>query len=140
MNESVPEADLPMIAVQARFAEVWDTVHSAKDMHVAACARELFSGGYYEGQPVVTLVTKNLTDYDAGALAHRGVSVQHPDAFMVGLLRQFAAEVSTAFRDMRLDLASQPEPAAVLERLAKDGQEQLAALLQTGWEQGQFEL
>ena len=88
----------------------------------------------------MTLVTKNLTDYDTGALAHRGVSVQHPDAFLVGLLRQFPAEVCTAFRDMRLDLASRPEPSAMLKRLAKDGQEQLAALLQAGWEQGQFEL
>jgi len=104
----------------------------------AIATREIFAGSYYEGQPIVTLVTKNLTDYDTAALAHRGVGVQHPDAFLVGLFRQFPAEVSTAFRDMRL--ASQPEPPAMLERLAKDGQEQLAALLQTGSEQGQFEL
>jgi hypothetical protein len=140
MNESVPDAAVSVIAVHMRFAEAWDAVHSAKDMHVAACALEVFSGDYYEGQPVVTLATKNLPDYDAQRLAHRGVSVQHPDAFLVGLFQQFPGDVSAAFREMRLDLASQPEPGVMLERLAKDGQEQLAALLQAGWQQGHFEL
>lgn len=140
MNESVPHADVPVIAVHARFADAWDAVRSAKDMHVAACALEVCLGDYYEGQPVVTLTTKNLPDYDVQKLAHRGVSVQHPDAFLVGLFQQFHGDVSTAFREMRLDLASQPEPRVLLERLTKDGQEQLAALLQTGWEQGHFEL
>jgi hypothetical protein len=88
LNESVPHADVPVIAVHARFTDAWDAVHSAKDMHVAACALEVFSGDYYEGQPVVTLATKNLPDYDAQKLAQRGVGVQHPDVFLVGLFQQ----------------------------------------------------
>jgi hypothetical protein len=140
MNESVPAADVQVKAVHARFEEVRAALRSAKDMHVAACAREVFAGGYYAGQPVVTLATRNLPDYDAPALARLGVSVQHPDAFLAGLFQQYPAEVAAAFRQMRLDLTTRPEAGAMLQRLAKDGQEQLAALMQIARETGQSDL
>lgn len=46
MRAALPNAEVPVAAVQAQFSAVTDAVRSAKDMHVAACAQALRAGRY----------------------------------------------------------------------------------------------
>ncbi len=62
-------------------------------------------------------------------LAGLGIALQKPDAFLGGLTEAQPAEVAAAFCRFRLDLASRPEPEALLERLERDGQVKTAQRL-----------
>lgn len=129
MNNSVPSASIPVKDVQANFQPVSAALKSAKDTHVAAAAYALLALNYYPAAQAVSLVTRNLPDYNVPALQALGVLVQHPDPFLFAMTQQQPAVVAGAFRAMRLDLKSQPPVQGMLARLAKDGQKQTAAAL-----------
>lgn len=129
MRDSLPNAELPVMDVQRQFAAVVDGVRSAKDMHVAATAQLLLAGQYYPSEPVVSLVSRNVTDFKVKHLAAMAIRVQRPDAFLKGLVGTRPQEVSGAFRAFRLSLSSQPTSAKLLDRLTGDGQAETALAL-----------
>lgn len=122
--------------MQAQFQAVAPAVRSAKDTHVAACAHYLIAGKAYPGTSPITLVTGNTRDFKKAVLANLGIAMLKPDVFLDGLAEAKPQEVAAAFRRFRLDLVSQPEPEALLERLEQDGQvktaQRLLALHQAG--------
>ena len=140
MDEAIPSASLPVRDVQARYKAVHKAVNSAKDTHVAAAAYLVLDDNYYDGTMAVALVSKNITDYNVPALAAMGVQVSKPDAFLLAQLQLNPEGVATAFRNLRLSLASQPKPKDLLVRLVKDGQAQTAAALELLEQQGRVQL
>lgn len=67
-----------------------------------------------------TIVTYNLSDFPAVALARYGVRAEHPDAFVMRLIGLDRAKVVQAVRDQRATLTRPPVPAeALLETLEK---------------------
>lgn len=137
MNESLPAALVEQALVDARVAAVAANVADENDAHVAACALELRAGDYYPDTPIVHLVSRNLADYRIGPLAAQGVLVQHPDEFLLALP---LPAVAAAFREWRLSVEGPPDHARLLERLARDGQQQTAQALAGGAQAGQYEL
>lgn len=140
MRRSLPNADVPVQAVQAQFAAVAEGVRSAKDTHVAATAQVLLAQGYYPAVQVVSLVTKNMKDFKVGHLAGQGIAVQRADAFLSGLVATQPDVIAAAFRGLRLSLPSAPEPAALLDRLAADGQVNTANALRVAEAAGAVQL
>ncbi|OZI64535.1 PIN domain-containing protein [Bordetella genomosp. 4] len=122
MCKALPNALVSTADVQAQFAAVASAVRSGKDIHVAACAYCVIAGEVYGGTPAVALVSRNTKDFRKTALARLGIVLQLPDAFLYGLITAQPVEVAAAFRRFRMDLASKPEPEALLERLERDGQ------------------
>jgi len=129
MRDALPNALVSVKDVQAQFQAVAPAVRSAKDAHVAACAHYLIAAKAYPGTPAVALVSRNTRDFRKAALAGLGIVLQKPDAFLDGLTAAQPDEVAAAFRRFRLDLASRPEPEALLARLARDGQVKTAQRL-----------
>lgn len=111
MRASLPQAEVPTDAVQSQFEAVAWAMRSAKDIHVAACANVLRAQHYYADTPVVSLVTKNIRDFGVRKLATLGIEVQRPDAFLLDLFR-------------------------LIERLAADGQTEVAAAMLASWRAG----
>jgi predicted nucleic acid-binding protein len=91
------------------------------DRHVLAAA---ITGG------VDVLVTRNLKDFPAGALARFGIEAQHPDTFVNTLLRQHEAVVITAVARHRAALRNPPKSADdYLQTLAAQELRETVALL-----------
>lgn len=91
-------------------------MRSAKDTHVAACARSILAGDFYPDAQLASLVTRNIRDFGIRKLATLGVEVQRPDAFLLVLFQDPAAFAS-AFAALRSTLRSAPAPDHLLERL-----------------------
>ena len=136
MRAALPQAEIPTQEVQKQFASVAPAMRSAKDTHVAACARAILAGDFYPDAQVVSLVTKNIRDFGVRKLASLGIEVQRPDAFLLEQFQRDPAAVALAFAALRSTLRSAPEPDQLLERLAADGQSLTAAALHDAWQQG----
>jgi len=136
MRRSLPAAEVPTASVQAQFQAVAFAMRSAKDTHVAACAHAVLAQHYYPGVQVVSLVTKNVKDFGVKKLATLGIDIQRPDAFLLALFRQQPDEVSAAFLTFRQSLRSNPTVPRLLDKLASDGQMQVAAAMLAAWQQG----
>ncbi|MGP0092315.1 MAG: PIN domain-containing protein [Xanthobacteraceae bacterium] len=87
------------------------TLPDPDDRHVLAAAVE---GG------ANVIVTVNLRDFPAEALATHGLEAQHPDTFISNLLHDRPDDVLAALHELRLDLKNPPvsmsELLATLER------------------------
>lgn len=129
MRAALPQAEVPTKQVQAQFAAMASTVRSAKDTHVAACARAILVGDFYPGTRVVNLVTRNIRDFGVRKLGALGIEVQRPDDFLLQLIRQNPSAVAAAFASLRSTLRSRPTTEQLLQRLAADGQVQAADAL-----------
>jgi hypothetical protein len=140
MRAALPQAEIPTRQVQVQFANVAPAMRSAKDIHVAACAKAILAGAFYPGTQVVSLVTKNIRDFGIRKLANLGIEVQRPDAFLLEQVQQDPTSVASAFAALRATLRSAPEPDPLLERLAADGQALTAAALHDAWRQGAVRL
>lgn len=140
MRAALPHASIPVQDVQAQFAAVASCVRSVKDIHVAACAQALIAGRHYPGTKVISLVSRNVRDFKVRALADLNIEVRRPDVFLKALCSRNLHGVAEAFLSLRLTLRSQPSPAALLERLAADGQVQTAACLHAALESGEIQL
>lgn len=140
MRAALPQAEIPTRQVQVQFANVAPATRSAKDIHVAACAKAILAGDFYPSIQVVSLVTKNIRDFGIRKLANLGIEVQRPDAFLLEQVQQDPTSVASAFAALRATLRSAPEPDPLLERLAADGQALTAAALHDAWRQGAVRL
>jgi hypothetical protein len=121
MCHALPQAMVSAEDVQAQFQAIAPAVRSAKDTHVAACAHCLIATNAYPGTSPIALVTRNTKDFKKTVLAGLGIALMNPDDFLDGLTVTRPQDVAAAFRRFRLDLTSQPEPEALLERLERDG-------------------
>jgi len=65
------------------------------------------------------IVTANLRDFPAAALAPFGVEACHPDAFVLGLIANAPSKAVAALRELRLDLRKLPLTAAALLAIMK---------------------
>jgi len=81
------------------------TLPDADDRHVLAAA---IHGG------ATVIVTANLRDFPAAALAGHGIVAQHPDAFLHELFKSNPGDVLDALRTLRLDLTNPPRTAVEL--------------------------
>ena len=133
LRASLPQAEVPTAEVQAEFQAVAWAMRSAKDTHVAACARALLANAYYPGASVVTLVTRNVKDFGTRRLASLGIRVQRPDWFLKTLFEEQADGVAAAFHRLRATLRSGPSVEQLLAKLAGDGQVQTADALFAAW-------
>jgi hypothetical protein len=140
MDASLPGAKVPVADVQDQFPSVGPCMRSPKDTHVAACARVLLARGYYPHASVVQLVSKNVRDYGVGKLEQLDIVVSHPDAFLLGLWRKEQVIVAEAFAVFRQSLQSRPTVEQLLQRLAADGQERIAAAMLKTQKSGKLQL
>lgn len=140
MLDALPNALVAAKDVQAQFASVAHAVRSAKDVHVAACARHLISTNAYREGQAVALVTRNTRDFRKGELAKLGIALRKPDEFLAALFQSDPQAFSSAFLHFRTDLISRPQPDGLLARLHKDGQAQVAAALMSSLQAGTVEL
>lgn len=122
MRASLPHAEIAVAAVDAQRDAIAHAVRSRKDVHVAACARAIFSGQHYAQAKAVNLVTKNIRDFGIRKLAELGIEVSRPDDLLLALFDRDANGVAAAFAALRVTLRSAPTPEALLDRLAADGQ------------------
>lgn len=111
-------------------------MRSVKDTHVAASAHAVLAQHYYPDVQVVSLVTKNVKDFGIKKLAAIGIAVQRPDPFLLALFQRQPDEMSTAFRAFRQSLRSEPTAQQLLDKLAGDGQIQVAAAMLSAGQQG----
>jgi PIN domain len=81
------------------------TLPDADDRHVLSAA-------IHCGARIV--VTANLRDFPNATLAPRGIEARHPDAFILGLLRDSPSEVLGTMRRLRQGLNRPPMTAAEL--------------------------
>lgn len=135
-DDKYPIATREATDVQAQFQTGSPAARSAKDTHVAACAHCLIATNAYPDTSPIALVTRNTKDFKKTALAGLGIALMKPDDFLDGLTATQPQDVAAAFRRFRLDLTSQPEHEALLERLDRDGLvktvQRLQALHQAG--------
>jgi hypothetical protein len=136
MRSSLPQAEIPTADVQAQFHAVAGAMRSAKDMHVAACARALRTQNYYPNAKVVSLVTRNVRDFGVKKLAALGIVVERPDPFLYNLVREDPQGVVQAFTAFRLTLRSGPSAEQLLDKLAADGQKDTATALRNWFSSG----
>lgn len=140
MCDALPNALIPVEEVQAQFEAIGAAVNSAKDAHVAACAYHLIAANAYPETDAVVLVTRNTKDFKKGALATLGIALRKPDVFLNGLFELQPRDFAFAFHGFRTDLASRPEPEALLEKLRKDGQVNTARALLASHQAGAVRL
>lgn len=140
MRQSLPTAEVSTPDVQAQFQAVAFGRRSMKDTHVAACAYAILANPYYPGTQVVSLVTKNVKDFGVQKLATIGIAIQRPDAFLLALFQQQPSAVGAAFSAFRQSLRSNPTAPALLQKLAADGQQRVAAAMLAAWQQGTLAL
>lgn len=69
--------------------------------------RHVLAAAIHGGAEVI--VTYNLKDFPADALAEHGLGAEHPDAFVSGLIEQAPGRVLAAVRDHRASLKSPPK-------------------------------
>lgn len=95
MNESVTDC------LVTDYTQLIDAVllPDPEDRHVVACAIKA---------QAQAIVTENLSDFPAEALAPFDVEAVHPDEFMLGLLDLNAAVVATIFQEQVNDLRKPP--------------------------------
>ena len=136
MRAALPHAEVPVAVVQKQFRAVAAAMHSAKDVHVAACAQAIVAGNFYPKPWVVSLVTNNVRDFGVRRLAALGIKVARPDTFLLDLFQRDAQGVAAAFATLRATLRSAPSPEQLLERLAADGQVKTAAAMLSAGRQG----
>ena len=129
MKNALPNALVATKSVQARFKAVEPAVHSAKDIHVAACAYHLVATKAYPDHSTITLTSRNVKDFKKGALTKLGITLQKPDDFLDALCASHPSEVMAAFHRFRLDITIQPKPEILLKRLEQDGQVKTAKRL-----------
>ena len=125
----LPLAMVAVRDVQSQFQAVQGAVNSAKDLHVAACARSLVAGGAYPVGQAVVLITSNQRDFRKNALAGLDIALHKPDAFLFGLFQLQAPEFTRAFQALLESLPSKPSAEALLDKLCRDGLVQTAAAL-----------
>ena len=140
MRAALPHAEVPAQQVQAQFASVAPAMRSAKDTHVAACARAVLAGDFYPDTQVVSLVTRNIRDFGIRKLAALGIEVLRPDTFLLHRFQQDPEAVASAFAALRSTLRSAPAANRLLERLAADGQVVTASAMHDAWQQGAVRL
>lgn len=140
MRAVLPQAEIPICQVHARFAGVSSAMRSAKDIHVAACAAAILADSYYPNIQAVVLVTRNGRDVGVRKLAALGIEIQRQDAFLLDRFRKMPAAVGQAFAALRGSLRCAPPPQRLLEQLAADGQALTAAALHDAWQQGSIRL
>jgi hypothetical protein len=89
------------------------TLLDPSDRHVLAAA--------IHGDASV-IVTTNLRDFPAYALATYEIEAQHPDTFVSGLLDEYQDDVVAAFHEMQSDLKNPPvSMPELLANLARQG-------------------
>jgi hypothetical protein len=89
------------------------TLPDADDRHVLAAA-------IHCGASVI--VTANLRDFPAEALALHAIEARHPDSFILGLLSASPNEVIGTMRVLRLGLKNPPvTPAGLLAAMSRQG-------------------
>src|SRR5205085_10840030 len=97
------------------------TLPDPADRHVLAAAIRASAG---------VIVTYNLTDFPAEALARFGIEAQHPDDFLVGLLDLAPGVVCAAVKRQRESLQNPPKTAEeLLATLESQGLTQAVARL-----------
>lgn len=133
MNQSVDDALLAQAKVDQHEAAMLAFVTDPGDAHVVACAYELVSGGYYPADTAIVLSTRNLDDYKIEELLKEGITVMHPDAFLMSLPLESVAEALRAFRG---DLSRAPAPTELLGALERDGNPQITEALRAAWTAG----
>lgn len=136
LQEALPNALVSALEVQAQLRHVAHAVNSVKDTHVAACAYHLIASDLYPDVDAVVLTSRNIKDFRADALERLGIELRLPDRFLGGLFDMKPRPFAAAFRQFRMDLASKPEPAELLQKLSKDGQAQIAAALSAAYAAG----
>jgi predicted nucleic acid-binding protein len=85
--------------------------------------RHVLAAAIHCGATVI--VTANLRDFPPATLAGHGVTVQHPDAFLLDRFASNPADVLNAIRTLRLDLKNPPR--TVVELLSLMERQNLAA-------------
>lgn len=134
LRQVLPGAMVATRDVQSQFQAVHGAVNSAKDQHVAACARWVAATWVQPDAAPVALLTGNTRDFRKNALAKLGIALCKPDAFLSALLQAQPTGFAQAFQALLGSLPSRPTAAALLEKLRRDGLAQtvraLAALLQ----------
>lgn len=73
MRSALPHAEIATPQVQAQFPDVAPAMRSTKDTHVAVCARAILARDYYPDVQVVSLVTRNISDFGVRKLAALGI-------------------------------------------------------------------
>ena len=117
----LPRAMVAVRDVQSQFQAVQGAVNSAKDLHVAACARSLVASGAYPVTQAVVLVTGNQRDFRKNALARLGIALHKPDAFLLELQHAVPTAFASAFQALLESLPSKPSAEALLDKLRRDG-------------------
>lgn len=140
LRAALPQAEIATKQVQMHFASVAPAMRSAKDIHVAACARAVAAGDCYPATQVVSLVTKNIRDFGVRKLFALGIAVLRPDTFLLNPFRQEPEAVASAFAALRSTLRSASQPDRLLQRLAADGQALTAEALHDAWRRGAVRL
>lgn len=135
MRRSLPAAEVSTADVQAQFEAVAFGMRSDKDTHVAACARVVLAQKFYPGVQVVSLITKNVKDFGVTKLATVGLTIQRPDTFLLALFQQQPDFVGSSFKAFRQLLRSKPNVELLLDKLANDGQKQVAGKMLAAWQQ-----
>jgi hypothetical protein len=89
------------------------TLPDADDRHVLAAAIHCGAG---------IIVTANLRDFPSNLLAVHRIEAQHPDAFILGILRTSPNEVIDSLHELRSDLINPPMTAGeLLASLSRQG-------------------
>ena len=121
LRDALPNATVDTADVQRQFTAVHRAVASAKDMHVAACARHLVAQRAYPGASPVALVTRNIRDFDGPALLALGITLHEPDDFLFELQQAVPRKFTMALRTFHASLRSKPTAQAMLAALRRDG-------------------
>jgi hypothetical protein len=117
MDENIDDA--LVIGYEPLIGEL--TLPDPKDCHVFAAAIHCSAS---------VIVTANLRDFPAQALAAYGIEAQHPDAFLNARLDECPREVAAALQDMRRDLKKPPfSVSELLASLDRQGLAQTVAEL-----------
>jgi len=127
--DALPNANIDTADVQRQFSAVHAAVASAKDMHVAACARHLVATNAYSDAAPIVLATRNVRDFKRSALLVLGITLREPDEFLLNLWQAEPRAFARALRSFHASLRSKPQPGAVLAALQRDGQARTAAAL-----------
>lgn len=121
MNRVLPGAEVP--GWERRLADV-PKLPDAGDRHVVAAAL---------AAPAATILTLNLRDFPAAALAALGVAAEHPDPFLCRLHQADPAAVRASVEAARANLSrGTPTFAAFADALERHGLSTFAARIRAG--------
>ena len=125
MHRAIPDALVN--SYQSRIADL--SLPDPDDRHVLAAAITAAAG---------VIVTFNLKDFPATALAPHGIEAQHPDAFLQSLIVAMPLQVLAAVRDCLSRLTRPPITAAgYLKIMRRIGMSETAAFLESNLTQWQ---